>query len=254
MSSDLHPTLVLSKREPSGFAAGRGGVRADRAIAPSRGGPAPLSLLPVGTLVIWISCVAVGVLGIKLRYPQPQAPPKPPEPVVAQLMHVQLTQASLPPPEIGATDVPPDSPPDAVMPAPAAPPLPAVAAPSPAIAFSVPVEGPARLVSAKEAIPLSAPPDASPTPPVQHLTYGRGEGQQPAPQYPRESVIAHEEGTVTVRFIVGENGRVESVEVISPTPYALLNQAAARTIRDEWRFARGPRRAYEVSIQFELHQ
>jgi len=239
----------LSRREPSGSAAGRGQIRIDPAIElSSRAGPAPINILSIGILIVWIGCLIVGVLGIRLRYPKPHEPPPPPEPVVAQVMHVQLTQVALPPPELGATAAPPDSAPNAAPAPPDAPQLPAVAAPSPAIAFSVPVEGPARLASAREAIPQAS----VAAPPVQHLTYGRGEGQQPAPEYPRESVIAHEQGTVGVRFTVAENGRVDSVEVVSPTPYALLNQAAAHTIRDEWRFPRGSRRAYEISFQFEL--
>ncbi|HEX7652791.1 MAG TPA: energy transducer TonB, partial [Verrucomicrobiae bacterium] len=88
---------------------------------------------------------------------------------------------------------------------------------------------------------------------VQTLTYGVGDGRQPAPRYPRESMRARQEGCVGVRFWVGENGAVEATEMSRPSPYPLLNDEAVRTIRKRWHFPGGNRRAYDVTIRFELN-
>ena len=57
---------------------------------------------------------------------------------------------------------------------------------------------------------------------------------------------------VTVRFSVGENGRVLEAEAVTPAPWPLLNEAALRVIKERWRFRPGPARLYEVAIRFEL--
>jgi TonB family protein len=87
---------------------------------------------------------------------------------------------------------------------------------------------------------------------VQPLTFGQGEGRQPAPEYPRRAMQEGQEGLVGVRFTVGENGRVLTAEPIAPAPWPLLNEAALRAVRERWRFRPGPPRSYEVAIRFEL--
>ena len=95
----------------------------------------------------------------------------------------------------------------------------------------------------------------APSPLVQHLTYGHGEGRQPAPIDPYEAALAHQQGTVVVRFTVDANGNVTGADAVSPSPWPLLNQAAVRAVRDTWHFsAAGAPRAYEVSIQFKLKE
>jgi periplasmic protein TonB len=89
-------------------------------------------------------------------------------------------------------------------------------------------------------------------PPVQTIVYGQGEGRQPAPDYPQRAIREGQEGTAVVRFTVEENGRVSAAELISPSPWALLNGAALRVVRERWRFRPGVLRLYQVSIRFEL--
>ena len=146
---------------------------------------------------------------------------------------------------------------------PDAPPLIDLAKPSPAIAFALPTTGPAQIVSdPKSAVPTkpttatTAPASAVPNivPAVHRLVYGQGEGRQPAPEYPREAVLARQQGTVIVRFTVDEAGRVVSAAVAEPCPFAILNQAAVRAVSESWRFSPGPARSYEVSIEFQLKQ
>src|SRR6202012_1890149 len=88
------------------------------------------------------------------------------------------------------------------------PPLP-VAEPLPAIAFALPVAGPVRVTSVRQASSsraLSAMGTAHPVP--QTLTFGEGEGRQPAPDYPARARREGQEGAVTVRFTVGADGHV----------------------------------------------
>src|ERR1019366_3312343 len=195
--------------------------------------PSPLSIL---TFVLWFGCLGVGASAFLLPYAHPQPPPPVLPPIHAQLLNVQITQVRSPLRQSRASTIDQGPPPPDAVATPQGPELAAVAAPSAAIAFAVPVPGP-------------------PHPAIVHkLTYGQGEGQQPAPEYPREAVLAQQEGVVVVRFVVGKDGRVLSADAVSPSPWPLLNQAAIRAIRDTWQFAPGPVRSYEVSIQFQLRQ
>jgi protein TonB len=220
--------------------------------------PGDTESLAVFTLVVWLTLLLVGALGFVLRYERPQPPMAPEPPIVAQPLQVELAPDPLPPP--GVEPLPPDPlapppPPDALIPPSLAQPI-AVAQPSPAIAFALPIEGPTRMVEAAQAEyarrPAAVTNAAPAAPAAQPLTLGEGEGKQPAPEYPRWAVRQGQEGTVLVRLTVGENGRVQSAEAALPSPWPLLNEAALRTVRERWRFRSGPVRVYEVSIRFEI--
>lgn len=85
------------------------------------------------------------------------------------------------------------------------------------------------------------------------LTFGVGTGRQPHPRYPLAAVREGQEGRITAAFIVGENGRVESVDLIHPCPWPLLNAEAVRVIKRDWRFPMGIKRFYRISIHFQLN-
>ena len=233
-----------------------------------------VSLVSSATLVLWMTCLSVGIAGLRLRYPRPQAQKKEPAPVVAQVMHVQLADDTSPafaPPDVGSSQTPPaesgmQPPPMPSAPAvPSAPPMVALAAPSPTIAFAQPVEtnAPTKIVPPSQAVPVRVPPPATKTsatyasntpPSPQRIVYGQGEGRQPAPEYPLEAKLAHQQGSVVVRFTVGEDGRVQTAKAYKPSPFPLLNQAAVRAVRENWRFRPGPARTYDVEIEFQLRQ
>lgn len=222
--------------------------------------------LAVFTLVVWLLCTSLGALGLLLPYARPRPPAPPDEPVIAQSLPVELTAQPAPPPDLPPPSVDPlappplPPPPDAMTPPPVTPAI-AVAQPNPAIAFALPVEGPTRVVEVKRAeyvrpavtntsVVTAAPPASAP--PAQTLTFGEGEGRQPAPEYPRLSARQGQEGVVLIRLTVGLDGGVMSAEVARASPWPLLNQAALKVVRDRWRFRGGPVRTYEVSIRFEL--
>lgn len=204
----------------------------------TRDDPPEVSLVAVLTLVLWVGCLVVGLVGLLAQSRPPAPPTTEPQPASVEPVTIETYLAVPAEPAPSLSDQPPA--PDS----PEAPPLPAVAAPSPAIAFALPVEGPYRTVNALDAVPLAAPV-------VRQLTYGVGEGRQPQPDYPMEAQLAGQTGTVVVRFTVDASGRVSAAQAVSPSPWPLLNQAAVRSIRDTWRFGSGPIRVWEVPIQYQ---
>lgn len=217
-------------------------------------------ILPIATFAVWIICMIVGVLGMVLHYPRAQASPPPAVPVQAVMLNVEIGKTA----EARAISEPPAPSPELPLPSTLAdvassPDLPRMiplATPNPPIVFSVPVNsgetksGPGTANTASGKSQASTPVATG----VEHLVFGQGAGDQPPPEYPREAALARQEGTVVVRFVVDRNGNVESAEAIRPCPWPLLNQAAVRAIRENWRFAAGPVRSYEISIQFQLRQ
>jgi len=206
-------------------------------------------LTPVLTLVAWVVCLAIGLLGFLLPYSRPHRSVKTPESVKIQRLVVELSKEPPAPsenerlPGSARSSVP--LPEDAMAP----PPI-AVAQPSAAIAFAVPVEGPTRVVPFDQA--TYARPASTAKPAVQRLTFGQGEGRQPTPEYPAQAIQQHQEGTVVVRLVVGESGQVSSAEATQPCPWQMLNEAALRAVRQQWRFPPGGLRVYDVAIHFQI--
>lgn len=216
------------------------------------------SLLPVLTLVIWVMVGTVGVLGFVLPYARPVAAKKAEPAVQAELLQVELTPEEIPTAQESA-------------PAPAEPvalpaPMPVAPAPPPLIpvadhakvSFAVPLAAPTQIVEAAQAVyrtpaedtPRATQPVAQVVP--RQLTYGQGEGKQPAPEYPYRARREGQEGVVTVRFTVAESGRVDQAELSGGSPWQLLNEAALEVVRKRWQFRSGERRVYEVAIRFQL--
>jgi protein TonB len=207
------------------------------------------------TLVVWLGCASIAALGFAMPYARPQAKPAPPPPMAVEMLKVELSNEPLPEPELPAANPLAVPPPPELVAQPQLPQPVAVAMPSPAIAFAVPVEGPVRVVEAAPAgyaRSESAATAPSAVPPVQRLTFGQGAGKQPAPEYPLAAQNAGQEGVVNVRFMVADNGRVVAAETATPSPWPLLNESAVRTVRHRWRFPAGTLRAYEVAIRFVL--
>ena len=220
---------------------------------------AEISLISVVTFVLWTLTCTIAVVGVMVPYVRPHLIPKKELVFTAQTLQVQLTSDPI-------SQAPNDRPPTTEQQPPElkqiiqpleTPSFTAVADPK-VVAFALPVEGPVRLVEAKaaayappsEPIQTNAPAQGIPAP--QQLTYGQGEGRQPAPEYPYRARREGQEGIVKVRFLVGEDGRVLSVEPSLPSPWPMLNDSALRVVRERWRFRAGAIRNYEVAIRFQL--
>ncbi len=208
-------------------------------------------------LVVWVGCVTVGVLGLVLPYRRPVPVGPSPLRIETRIVQVELAGSSVPHPQRAEANQPPPLP-DPVPPPlqiPEAPPLAVVASPSPAVAFPVLSDGLERAEAPEQAVvgPYAVRQSGSPSELAVHpLVFGEGEGKQPAPEYPRAAVRGRQEGTVRIGFTVAADGRILLAEVMVPSPWPLLNEAALRAVRERWRFAAGTVRRYEVPIRFQL--
>jgi protein TonB len=240
--------------------------------------------ISVVTFTLWATAAAISIVGLVLPYPQPQPTP-PPVSTQTDLISVAIAPAPAPvepvkmpapssgdPSTASATSTPPRMP---QLPALApAPPL-TVAAASPTISFAIPTASlitladathPTRSLSAGALprVPITSSsnqPTASQsknesiaTPTLTHLTLGQGEGRQPAPLYPHDAQLAAQEGSVTARFTVDPSGHVTTLTLTAPSRWPALNQAAANAIKNTWRFAPGPPRVFDVTIDFQLSE
>ncbi|MCG3150579.1 MAG: hypothetical protein PCFJNLEI_04066 [Verrucomicrobiae bacterium] len=220
------------------------------------------------TLVLWVTCLAVGLCGLVFPYARPRAKAAPVETIKTEKLVVELTDEPL---VVGgsqsAGSMGMSAPADAALPAPA-PAAVAVALASPDIAFPIPVQGPVEIVDVARAGYSGAAPSNAPgamiggvpggtgtgVAGVQTLTFGHGDGRQPAPDYPRVALRAGQEGTVQVRMLVGTDGRVMTAEAQESSAWPLLDEAAVHCVRQRWRFRPGALRSYEVAIRFQIRK
>ncbi len=221
-----------------------------------------ISLQQVTLAVLWVSALAIGVLGGFRSYPPPKAPEPEPLPIQAEYLDVRLAVKSIPQSKTSESAVATlNQPPRLLQPQklPPSPQLALVASPTERLAFPVPVEGPNRVAPSQEVL-TQIPPQTKQTisdtksadrEPLE-LSFGIGEGDQPAPEYPFAAKRAHQTGVVVIRLSVGTDGRVLTAEVSEPSPWRLLNEEAVRTVQRRWRFRPGAVRDYTVPIEFQL--
>ena len=212
-------------------------------------------MLSLFSFVLWLVFATAGVAGLKLRYPQPLTTQKVRPPVTVERLDVNIVksaQRNSPKLQITQKQIVPE--PQLV----ASPPLPSllpIADPKLNVPFPLAVKGPSKITEAIKAVSTAAQAtQTAKSAPIEHLTFGEGEGDQPAPEYPREAKLAHEEGNVIVQMTIGENGDVTDAKVTSPCPWPILNQAALRVVRDTWHFEKGPVRYKDIEFVFEIHQ
>ncbi len=206
---------------------------------PAEDGPGVVTAF---TLVVWVACVTVGLTGL---WSAPSSAPRSPPASQPVTQVVSVVLQSEPTPPVAAV-TPPAA---AVAEAAVLPSVPTAAVPSPAIAFAVPVAGPARVGPAAAAVPVGR----GSAPVVRTITFGRGEGAQPAPEYPDAARAAGQQGTVVIRFTIDPDGRITRAWAVRPSPFPLLNDAATAAVRDSWRYGSGPPRVYDVPITFRLN-
>jgi len=217
---------------------------------------ARLSTTQVATLVLWVGCLSIGVLGFVMPYSRPHRPAAEPAPVVVEKLSVDLTNEPLPPVAVHPLDpLSPPPPPSALAEAQVSSPI-AVAEAS-AVAFAVPVDGPTVVVAADQAshsrsVSANTVSTGVGLPAPQILVFGQGEGRQPAPEYPVRAMTLRLEGVVGVRLTVNPDGRVVTTAIASSSTHPMLDDAAERCVKHRWRFARGQVRVYDVSIRFAL--
>jgi protein TonB len=249
-------TLTLDAPLPEARAAVPEFARPTWLVSDAERAQSRLTTTQVATLVLWVGCLSIGVLGFVMPYSRPHLAAPAPEPVVVEKIAVELTHESLPAATLQPLDPLSPPPPPAALAEPQSS-QPIAVAEASAVAFALPVEGPTVVVSADQASHAGSTISShvatnSNLPAAQTLVFGQGEGRQPAPEYPARCMKLGQEGVVGVRLTVNPDGRVASASVAQASPYPLLDDSAERTVRHRWRFAPGPVRVYEVSIRFAL--
>jgi len=193
-------------------------------------------------------CVHVVVLGA-LMFPNTWSPPaKPPR---TEAIPVRFDP--LPPIEIPVTQPPPESQPIRdVRPSTPQPVLQPTQVP---VFDEAPVfdqgqiEAPPVLGSASDVTAFDPGP-----PVVETLAYDLA----PAPRYPRASLIAGHEGTVTLRVLVDESGQPQEAAIERSSGHRALDQAARTQVLQHWRFHPAQRQGRAVAayalvpIEFSL--
>lgn len=153
--------------------------------------------------------VALAEPDIEMIWVDPPKPPTPPPPVIRP-----------------AT---PQPPPEAVRPAAAAPPA------ERPVAVAVPVFAQAELpleTAPVEAAPVATAADPAPVAAGSSLRYVAA----PAPDYPRDAMLAGREGTVLLRVTVGVDGRPRAVAVERSSGRRDFDDAARRQVLRRWTF------------------
>lgn len=219
--------------------------------------------LNLSTLVGWVLILWVGLLGFLVSYERPRV-------VSAELseslppiewVDVELSGDRFSQPQSSPAPEFPD-PPALLKPLPQSEPLPLVdlAMPSEDIVFALPTPITIMEPGVEKEAAAAYRPDVQERqnnqsgPSIEPLTFGSGQGNQPAPRYPSQAIREGQEGEVNVVFTVAPSGRVVEAEAVRPCPWPMLNREALRVIKDRWRFPRGETRRFQVTIRFELTQ
>jgi len=123
---------------------------------------------------------------------------------------------------------------------------------SPAVAFSVPVQG--AVAVAQEARMATPPPpvDRPPARPVQFNPHTAGEGYFADPQYPAVALRDHYEGTVIIEIAVDAAGTTTEAKVFKSSGFPVLDEAALEVVKKRWRFPPGQPRLYHWPCTFKM--
>lgn len=79
-----------------------------------------------------------------------------------------------------------------------------------------------------------------------------GAPDMPHPTYPPLALRRGYEGTAEIDFVVETSGRLSEVRLRKSSGFALLDEAALKTVRERWRFPPGKVRHHFVEIVFQL--
>ena len=74
----------------------------------------------------------------------------------------------------------------------------------------------------------------------------------PAPPYPAMSRRLGESGRVTVRVLIGPDGRAQEARIQRSSGFDRLDQVALETARDRWRYVPGTRGGVPEAMWFNV--
>ena len=206
----------------------------------------------------------LGIIGIP--YPEEAKPPAPIPPVfvAVETFVPTLTETLLPEPEPEQTEQPPDPSEPLSEPTTVAPPEPtSVAALTPAVQFSIPIEGPVKIVNVERAAPgppavrppiETGPPKQSGPPTV--FRRGRGSasdgGSYPEPKYPHEAHRLRQQGTVTLLVLIDADGSPLTSTLHQTSGSSHLDRGTLQYVQKHWKWPPGEPRQYYVPVEYRL--
>jgi periplasmic protein TonB len=199
---------------------------------------------------------------VELPPPPPPPPPPAPKPVVQQRA-APVPQKLIEQAKLLAPQIIPDKIPDVVDTPPVAP------VPLPPDAFanlnanSVATDGPGVAGGIDGGVGTAPPPPPPPDDGRLHIKRGQPVPnkaiRQEYPSYPEEGRIRGYEDYVTVRYVIGKDGKVKDITVIDKPYRAMFEDVVLRTVR-QWRFspyinANGEPEevVHEMQFNFQLH-
>ncbi len=206
-----------------------------------------LSVLAFHALALWMLqtgllrravelIVPAQVLAEFIEPPRPKEDPPPPPPLPPQPQQRVPTVA--PAPQLVAIADPtpsPNAPVGVIEPPQPLPPITAPVAPAP----------PAPIVP-------PAPPPALPAPPRVELPSSDADYlQNPKPPYPPVSKRLNEQGSVTMRVLIGADGLPQKAEIRKSSGFDRLDQSAATTVM-KWRYVPGKRAGVAEAMWFNV--
>lgn len=193
----------------------------------------------------WYAIIAVGVLHVLLGYALVSGlAVKAVKVITGPLETVNIEEPApppeeAPPPPPKLEDIPPYVPPPDVVVESAAPPPPTIAVQS-----TISTPEPPRV-----APPVVAPPAPPAVPGTRAVPNARNR-EVSEDDYPPASVRASEEGTVSIRVVVGTDGRVKNCEVTKSSGFSRLDERSCQIATRRWRFKPATENGQPVESNF----
>ena len=99
--------------------------------------------------------------------------------------------------------------------------------------------------------PLAAAPSAPPPPAIQLPSSDADYLQNPEPKYPESSQRLNEQGTSTIRVLIGADGQPQRAEIGKSSGFDRLDRAALATVM-RWRYVPGKRNGTPEAMWFSV--
>jgi periplasmic protein TonB len=128
---------------------------------------------------------------------------------------------------------------------PQAAPQPQAVAPAPA------PNAPTALPAPPQPAPIAAAPVAPPAPAIQLPSTDADYLQNPEPKYPENSQRLNEQGTSTIRVLIGADGLPQRAEIGKSSGFDRLDRAALATVM-RWRYVPGKRNGVPEAMWFSV--
>ncbi len=172
----------------------------------------------------------------------------PPTPALEPPRPVAKTPPPVAKPILLRAEATPEKPPQATLRPQPAPQPQAVAEPAPP---SPAPNAPTALPAPQQPAPVAAAPAAPSAPAIQLPSSDAEYLQNPEPKYPENSQRLNEQGTSTIRVLIGADGLPQRAEIGKSSGFDRLDRAALATVM-RWRYVPGKRNGVPEAMWFSV--